>query len=584
MDDREELKALRRLAELEAKASAKPAHQGLVDDTGFFDAMMIAGGKAATRLGQGAQQLYYGAKEQVGDKDARRKLDELSRRVADEDRLYAPLAEARPYATGFGEALPSMVVPIGGAANLAGRAGRAALAGALPGLLEYGDAGQRAKRGLIGGIAGAAAPVVGAAAKTGHALLEPLFESGRKKIVGRTLNRAAGDNAAQVAQRMDAATELVPGSMPTAAEVAQSGGISALQRSASAADPEAYTQRAMSQSSARMGALRAIAKDDATMAAAETDRMLASAPKYAQADMGVAPLDAMFDGLLKRDQFKAAVSRAQELARDSGLDDIFFRDASGNPTALLGEGAHLVKKALDEAGEFGAKSYTGKHGASSANATNDLFQAWLEQRIPEYAQAKATYAAKSAPINQMQVGRSLMDAASPALADYGALGRETAAKYAHALRNGDQVAAKAIGRPSAKMADVMTPQQMKLLEAIAQDLGRKANAQDLGRGVGSDTFQKLAMQNIAEKSGAPRAANWLLGLPVISRGTAWAYRDADEKMQQAIAEALLNPKKAAELMRRAGIKNQTQGRQLLEQTALRAGLLAAPAVNQLVAE
>ena len=584
MDPRDELQSLRRLAELEAKARggtyspaperAPNAITGPQEDPGFAQTALIGAGRTVDRLSKGLQQIYYGVK---GDQPA---LDLLKQNAADDDAAYKPLQDARPFAAGLGEAVPSMILPAGGGATLLASAGRMAAAGAIPGALEYGTAGERAQRGLLGAAAGAAVPALVVAGKTAASLAEPLYQGGRNAIAGRTLNRVAGQGAPQVAQRLASAGELVPGSVPTAAQVANNGGIAALERSAASANPAAYTQRAQEQASARLSALRGVAGDDAQMAAAKAARKAASDHLYTAADAGIAPIDGFFGSLLQRPQFASAVSRAQELAKDKGLSDIFFRDAKGNPQALIGEGAHLIKKALDEAGEFGSKSYTGKASAGAANDTNGLFQQWLDKSIPEYAQARQAFAKGSEPVNQMQVGQSLFDSVSPALADFGALGKETAASYARALRNADQTAAKATGMSGKTMADVLTPQQMQAVTSVAQDLARKANAQDLGRGVGSNTFQNLAMQNVAEQSGMPRLVGGLLGLPGVSRATNWIYRTGDEKMQDMLAQTLLNPRAAAALMQASAKPvNKTVARKLLEQSALRAGLLGAPALQ-----
>lgn len=544
-------------------ATSKPPALPAEDVPGIGQTLLIGAGRTFDRIGKGMQQLFAGPEEA-----AKLKADAES-----DDQQYQKLKDARPFATAIGESIPSMVVPAGGSATLIGNAGRMALAGAIPGALEYGSAEERAKRGIVGGVAGALAPVVGLAAKTGYSFLEPLRAKGREAIAGRTLNRVAGDSAPDVVRRLQTASEIIPGSKPTAAQVANSGGIAAMERAAAAMNPEPFTQRAMEQSSARLSALRGIAGDDAAMTAAEAARDSASKALYQAADAGIAPIDGTFKGLQMRPQFNAAVSRAQELAKNSGLDDIFFRDAKGNPVALLGEGAHFVKKALDEAAEFGATSYTGKASASAAQKTNAAFQDWLEKSIPEYAAAKAAFAEKSVPINRMQIGRALMDKAQPALAEYGALGRETGATYANAMRNGDALAARATGMQKS-MQDVLGPDQFATVENIAKDLGRKASAQDLGRGVGSDTFQKLSMSNIAQQSGMPRIVGGLLDLPGISRATSWAYRETDQKMQSLLADAFLDPSKAATLMQKADQKwlgEHPAIRRALEQTALRGG-------------
>jgi hypothetical protein len=102
----------------------------------------------------------------------------------------------------------------------------------------------------------------------------------------------------------------------------------------------------------------------------------------------------------------------------------------------------------------------------------------------------------------------------------------------------------------------MTPDQMSTLQAVAQDLARKANAQDLGRGVGSNTFQNFAMNSLAESSGMPSAVGGLFNM-IPGVGTAVnvakaaggaLYKSKDEVMKQRMAQMLLNPQETAGLM------------------------------------
>jgi len=547
-------------------AARKTALKPSSEDPGFLKTIPIAAGKTFDNVLNGLTQMYLGAR---GEKGA---LAGLKQNVDANEAIYKPLAEARPWATGIGEALPSMAVPLGGSATLLGNAGRMAVAGGLPGALEYGSVDERANRGLWGAGAGAALPLLGAVGKTAWSGIEPMLESGRNAIVGRTLNRAAGNAAPEVAARLQSAAPVLTGSIPTSAQVAQSGGIAAMERAASAMNPEAYTQRAMEQASARLDALRFVAGTDADMAAAKVVREAVSAPLYKAADMGVAPVDGFFKGLQMRPQFQSAISRAQELAKNDGLTDIFFRGQGGEPQALIGQGAHYIKKALDEAAEHGSATYTGTQGAIAAKNTGNLFQQWLDKSIPEYKLAKDKFATASKPINQMEIGQTLLEKVKPALSDYGAFGQESAANYARALRSADQTAASATGFPGAKLADVMTPGQMGILNSVAEDLARKTNAQNLGRGVGSDTFQKLSMANIANQSGMPRLIGGLLDLPGVSNLTKWAYRDTDQKMQGLLSDALLNPKKAAALMQKADtawMADHPMARRMLEQAAVK---------------
>ena len=159
MSDREELEALRRLAELETKAGKGiTPYQPKADEYSWGDAALIGAGKSATRIGQGMQQGFYNL---TGNEEA---LAKLKADVDEENRLYKPLAEAHPIATAIGEALPSFAVP--GAGGL-----RSILAsGAIPGALEYGTAGERAGRAALG-VAGAGLGV--GLSKAGERVLQP---------------------------------------------------------------------------------------------------------------------------------------------------------------------------------------------------------------------------------------------------------------------------------------------------------------------------------------------------------------------------------------------------------------------------
>jgi hypothetical protein len=105
--------------------------------TSAGEAALIGAGKAFTRLGQGAQQAFYGL---TGDQDA---LAALKARVAEGDRLFKPLQEEHPIATAIGEAAP---VVTGGPLTMAGA-----------GALEYGTPEEKAMRaagGFVGGKVG----------------------------------------------------------------------------------------------------------------------------------------------------------------------------------------------------------------------------------------------------------------------------------------------------------------------------------------------------------------------------------------------------------------------------------------------
>jgi hypothetical protein len=579
---------------------AAAAPKAPTEDPGFWNAMLIGAGKTTNSVLDGLTQAYLAAR---GETSA---LGGLKQNVDNNAGPYKALQQVRPFATGLGEALPSMAVPFGAGATALSTAGRMALASGLPGALEYGTLGERASRAGIGAAAGAALPLGIAGFRTAKSLAEPLYQGGREAIAARTLNRLAGDDAAAAAARMVSAQPLVPNSMPTAGQVAENGGIAALERSVMGSNPTPFTTRAMEQASARLSALRGVAQDDAALAAATAARDSATKGLYAQADQAVVPADAQLKELLARmpgGGHNGVIQSAMELAKVKGEPlkigkDIpasftaatdatgapILQDVAAQPAEYSGKALHYIKLALDDAMSKTGDSSMGNTMKSAVQGLKQDYLGYLDNAIPAYGQARTQFAALSKPVNQMEIGQDLLKKVQPALADYGALGRETGATYGTALRNADATAARVTGFQGAKMKDIMTPDQMATLNAVAQDLARKANSQDLGRGIGSNTFQNLAMQNIAEQSGMPRLTRGLLSLPGINRATNWVYRDSDAQVQNLLASTMLDPASAGLLMTKAQQKmlaDNPKARQALEQAAMRsAGLLGLSATAQ----
>jgi len=572
--------------------NAPPAAQKAAPpEEGFGMSALIGAGRTFDRVGKGMQQLYYGA---TGDKAAQA---DLKTRADEEDRLYKPLQEAHPFATGLGEALPSMVIPAGGSATLLGNMGRMALAAGAPTALEYGGAKERATRAVQAAGGAAAVPLglvgLGATYKTAKAFVEPLYQGGRESITGRILNRVAGDDAPAALTKIKAATPLVPGSNPTVGQVAENGGLAAFERMARQADPAAYTLRDMEQSGARMSVLRDIAGDDLKIAALEKLRKDVTAPSYAQSTNAVYTVDPQLQKLLDRPLAKKALTRAQTIAENDSrpfgittTSNAPFSGAGGAQSTttnrISGQGVQDLKMALDDMLKDPTSGIVGKEATQVKNTRGELI-GWMEGVNPEFKVARETYANMSQPINQMQIGQELINKLQPALADYGALGRETGATFAKQLRDSDAMVRKATEFKGAKsLEDVMGPQKMGALTSIAEDLARKSNAQTLGSGVNSDTFQKLAMNNIASQSGMPSVVSGLLETPGISRGMKWVYRDTDAKMQKAIAEAMLDPAKAAKLMEGSPslMAKHPDLAKALTQSMYRAGLAGALSLSQ----
>ena len=86
---------------------------------------------------------------------------------------------------------------------------------------------------------------------------------------------------------------------------------------------------------------------------------------------------------------------------------------------------------------------------------------------------------------------------------------------------------------------------------------RSAVGDDLARTKGSDTVQNLAAQNIMQQSGIPTVlpeiGKRLPGIgAVLSRGGDFMYENANDRILQELAQALLDPKYAATLANQSG--------------------------------
>jgi hypothetical protein len=194
-----------------------------VPDEGVFQSALIGTGRTFDRIGAGMQQLYYGAR---GNNE---KLEEIRADQEEKTRLYEPLKKARPWATGIGEALPAMAVPMGGAAtSTAALMAKTGLGNAALGAMEYGSAGERAGTALMQGAGGAAGALAGKALGGGLARLgnvQPIVSNATpaQRAAASVLDAAGvplsiGERtASKVARGLEDAMNYIPATSGTAA-------------------------------------------------------------------------------------------------------------------------------------------------------------------------------------------------------------------------------------------------------------------------------------------------------------------------------------------------------------------------------
>lgn len=401
----------------------------------------------------------------------------------------------------------------------------------------------------IGSALPFAGKLVGAGYNAVKGAVEPFYEAGRNKIIGRALREFAGNDADTAVANLRNAPELVKGSLPTVGQAAGVPSLAALERTAMATSPEAVNAlaaRKAAQSQAQAGALEGIATPSrmgkyVDLQTRLGDELYADALKPLNLGKLSAGQTTQIKGLVETPAIKRAMEQARENAANRGMN---IADPAGSMRGL-----HETKMALDDQiATVKAKLERDGRGSTSAeleglNKAKDRLLGFIENVSPEYKVARETYARVSKPVEQLGTIKDLaFKSVSP---------QSDAIKAGQYLNNLKKL----------KEEGSLSEGQYKRLEAIAEDIKRAGLAETSGRGVGSDTVQKLAYSNMLNLQGIPNALrNWgpasFVG-NVAGRVGDVAYGGANKQLKGQLAETLMDPAQAARLMEQAGLSTKT---------------------------
>jgi hypothetical protein len=434
----------------------------------------------------------------------------------------------------------------------------------------------------------------------------------------RTFAGGEGATADVLANIRANGANVLPGVQPTTAELAQNAGLSQLERQLSI-NPDTLnpmSQRMTANRQALQGALGDIAGTPADMQAAKAARTAISAPLYASAEQAQVTADPALKALLERPSMQGAVTRAESLAAERGqpfmpnrpvmpqgvrgpassvqLDPVTLTERAdlglgslGNsapitprgmppgpgrltnfaldpmtlnpagPMPFSGKNIQYLKMALNDMANSGPQMGMGSHEVGAVKGTLGSLNEWTQANVPELRAADAAYANASKPINQMEIGQQLSNRLNPALSDFGIdIPRTTPESFARAVRGGDAIAADVTGNKAATLASTMTPQQMQTITQIGQQLARRVNATDLGRGVGSNTAQNLVSQNMLRQVLGPMGLpeSWGEGVAkntlaqTLLRPAQFIAKAGEGRVLDKVAHAALDPVEAQRLL------------------------------------
>jgi hypothetical protein len=425
--------------------------------------------------------------------------------------------------------------------------------------------------------AGGAASYLGGAAK---AFVQPLTTKGQEQFAANILRKAAEGGPLAVNTQ-----EFVRGSTPTLAEATGNAGIAGLQRVARDLRPNAFVEREAKNAGARTALFDGVAGDrnaielavqsrgqvgDALYGKAFTsDAMRQDLAKSAQAARapfsGVGLSGARDDlatpglrELASRPMFRQATEEAKRLAANNGVE-------LADPLQSL-QGLHYIKLALDDALNPAAKSAMGRNASGAVMDMRSKLENELAKVSPQYGTARTAFSEMSKPINAMESlqGLKLRDAR----------GNITLAKVQNALDGLEKLR----NAPGVSNAKSVADDQMQALMSIRDDLLRQDKL-GLGRSVGANTFQNLAVNNMLSSllpGALGNAARGKIGT-VVEQGGKLFYSGADAKIRNNLVDMLLDPQFAQQALSRAGGGGQNLNylRDLLEPVAYR----SAPALS-----
>lgn len=348
----------------------------------------------------------------------------------------------------------------------------------------------------LAGTYNALRPLISPSSTAGNTILNGLSKASQDAVdnIGMgdgNISTLAGSYAPlQVVARLQAAKPLVPGSLPTTAQVA---GVPELVMAEKAlknnpAYRGAFEDRSIANNKARLAEIQRVARTPGDLLRATDARESETAPLYAAARNSTLPLDPELQDLFARPSMQQAITRAGKLAAERGEPPFAIPPPGAEmPGTIDGGMLQYIKMGLDDLQKVSDAKGIGAHEGNALHNTQDSLKTWISLNSPEYALADKAYANASRPINSMQAGQSiynsLTDGVLNAAGDVAPALSQFRTQYAKALKSSPYG---------------LTPETTAALDAVQSDLQRETISNSI-RSAGSDTYFNS------------QAPNWLSG-------------------------------------------------------------------------
>lgn len=398
-------------------------------------------------------------------------------------------------------------------------------------MLRGAEAGAILKPGIAGGLG--AGRWAGGLARD---LVDPFTTGGKERITNKVLGELAADGP----RTLDT-TAYVPGSEPTLAQATANPGLAAAERAVSAVRPTQFVAKGQANAEARNMAMEALRGDQQSL-----DDLI-----KARSSIADKARDAAFKNTTHADVAPVVDKIDEILASPSGQRDTVVKALTNIRKKLveeidLGNGQTVLHPQSDAKQLYGVRQAIADMLSPAAHNTDSnaqlaakelgdvksVLDKSIEAAAPGFKKYLKTFETASRPIDEQKFLQGLK------LTDVN--GNVTLSRVDAALES----IRKAKLKPGTSDAKSVSPDTIKALQDLKADLQRAGNS-SLGKGIGSNTFQNLATNNIMGRMGLPAAAGLTLhGNPIIGAAMGLgklAYSAQNEPMLAMLENKLLDP-------------------------------------------
>jgi hypothetical protein len=427
--------------------------------------------------------------------------------------------------------------------------------------------------GLLGGMVGG--PLINSAKNMGLTAVQPFTNAGRQQLIANKF-ASLSDDPTGAAQKILNAPEYVQGSVPLAGTASSDTGLMAAQKGIQRFDPVAFSNRATQQTEAQNDQLGKIAGNPADLGKLLADRKTATEPLYEAATaFPVNPkeltpaLRNIDDKIVKvgsdSDAGKALLNLKQKIISslpsmksvNSNILDQYgspiaspvFKNVESGPIiqAYKEERDNLLKDSI-------IPNAYGSAVKGVIEPANKQLGLLLAKQNPALAQADNTFSKMSQPINQLQAGQEIkaqIQANSPNTAGQLPIAQP---KLQQLMENGE---VNVNGNPI----------PIKNL-SLSQQSGLKNLQSDMNRNATINKAPSLPSSEFSDMATQGRIGQFMSHVPYVKG----AVIGNQEKIQQGLANAMLNNPEMASLLQQGQIAKAQKLSQILLQSSTGSGI------------